>query len=124
VLQFQADGLSTFVIVPGVLYGQGECCHGLHAAFAKAWTGDDTGELMVHGHGNNHIPMVHVGDLARGIAALAVCDELDARYLLMSDDACLTQKECLQCISSAVGSGHLVSSSDESVFMTEVRRHL
>lgn len=53
--------LNTYVITPGLIYGNGEDI--LYELFKTVWMDPDA-ELPIYGEGNNIIPMVHVNDLA------------------------------------------------------------
>ena len=62
VLQFKKENVKTFVISAGVLYGAGEAIFNHH--FERAWK-QDPEKLPVIGEGKNHLPTIHVKDLAR-----------------------------------------------------------
>lgn len=62
VLNFKKEGVKTYVISCGVLYGQGEEVFNTH--FKKAWL-QDPQRLPVVGEGENLVPTIHVTDLAR-----------------------------------------------------------
>ena len=61
VLSFKKEGVKTFVISAGVLYGQGEAIFNNH--FEKAWK-QSPEKLPIIGEGKNHVPTIHVKDLA------------------------------------------------------------
>ena len=62
VLNFKKEGVKTYVISAGVLYGIGETI--LNSHFKQAWL-QDPARLPVVGDGNNLVPTIHVTDLAR-----------------------------------------------------------
>lgn len=62
VLNFKKEGVKTYVISAGVLYGQGEEVFNSH--IKKAWL-QDPQKLPIVGEGNNLVPTIHVTDLAR-----------------------------------------------------------
>jgi len=62
VLNFKKEGVKTYVISAGVLYGKGEEIFLNH--FKQAWLQDPL-RLPVVGDGNNLVPTIHVTDLAR-----------------------------------------------------------
>lgn len=62
VLNFKKEGVKTFVIAAGLLYGKGEAI--LNSHFKQAWL-QEPARLPVVGQGNNLVPTVHVTDLAR-----------------------------------------------------------
>ena len=54
---------STYVVCCGLMYGMGEDT--LHFLFKNAWLGEYNGmNLPVFGNGQNHIPTIHVNDVA------------------------------------------------------------
>lgn len=62
VLNFKKEGVKTYVISAGILYGKGEAIFNSH--FQKAWLQDPI-RLPYVGDGNNLVPTIHVTDLAR-----------------------------------------------------------
>ena len=62
VLNFKKEGVKTYVISAGVLYGLGEAIFNHH--FERAWK-QDPQKLPIIGEGNNFVPTIHVKDLAR-----------------------------------------------------------
>ena len=62
VLNFKKEGVRTFVISAGVLYGLGEAIFNHH--FERAWK-QDPQKLPIVGEGKNFVPTIHVKDLAR-----------------------------------------------------------
>ena len=62
VLNFKKEGVKTYVISAGVLYGFGEAIFNHH--FERAWKQDPT-KLPIIGEGKNSVPTIHVRDLAR-----------------------------------------------------------
>lgn len=87
--------LHTYIICPGILYGAGEHDTHLHSLFKAAW--EATTPLPVYGHGRNHIPLLHVADLAGYVMAAA--EQLpDQQYLLACDDQVLTQQELVRAV--------------------------
>lgn len=69
---FNKEGsmVKAFVVAGGALYGEGEDV--FTPLFKSAWTGDkDEQSHIIIGPGNNHVPTVHVRDLARLVRAVA-----------------------------------------------------
>ena len=52
----------TYVVVAGVLYGEGESM--LHHFFKAAWHGNPEA-LQIYEEGQNIVPTIHINDLAR-----------------------------------------------------------
>jgi hypothetical protein len=119
-LRHVAGRLSTYIICPGVLYGNGEWHLGLHAAFAGAWQGDASTIMSMIGDGSNCMPMLHVADLATCMTALSTA-AMDQRYIIMTDDFRGTQTELMRAISSRVGSGKTAAATLHSGLMSQVR---
>ena len=111
--------LHTYVICPGVLYGQGEWECGLHSLFAAAWQGTAVTALPVLRLGSNKLPMLHVADLANAVLALAK-ETSEQRYLILTDDTKLTQSEVVRAISKQIGSGQVQSNSSADVLADKV----
>jgi adenylate kinase len=111
--------LLTYVICPGILYGNGEWERGFHAAFAHVWQGGSTAALSILGAGQNCLPMVHVADLSAAVLAVTHSPP-EQRYILMTDDTCESQATVLRAISESLGSGGIVSSAQESTLVSEV----
>lgn len=118
-LRHDPDRVRTYVVCPGLLYGRGECDAGFHGAFASCWRGLPGNVLPVLGNGNNCLPMVHVADLSRYMLAAAVMAP-EERYLLVADDTTNTQKTVMEAISTSLGSGAVVESTQGLALVTEV----
>ena len=57
-------GLDVYVLASGVVYGNGE--QTLEYLFRSAWL-ENPASLPILGNGSNHVPMIHVRDLARAV---------------------------------------------------------
>ena len=62
VLSYKKEGVKTYVISAGVLYGSGEAIFNNH--FERAWK-QRPEKLPIIGDGKNSVPTIHVKDLAR-----------------------------------------------------------
>eukprot|EP00750_Incisomonas_marina_P024977 INCI5261.1.p1 GENE.INCI5261.1~~INCI5261.1.p1 ORF type:complete len:720 (+),score=150.04 INCI5261.1:101-2260(+) len=112
VLSCNSSKLHTVVVGAGVTYGAGESV--LETFFRDAWLfPEEMLGVPVVGtsEGNNIVPMVHVVDLARLVAALVqpTYDYSDKQglYVLSVDDARLRLVDIVAAISTAVGCGKL-----------------
>ena len=65
--------LAAHVVLPGVLYGEGEGDGHLHGLFRAAWEG---GSVQQAGTGANRLPTLHVSALAAYVGALAAASAL------------------------------------------------
>eukprot|EP01017_Pseudomicrothorax_dubius_P008468 TRINITY_DN12791_c0_g1_i1.p1 TRINITY_DN12791_c0_g1~~TRINITY_DN12791_c0_g1_i1.p1 ORF type:complete len:709 (-),score=197.98 TRINITY_DN12791_c0_g1_i1:91-2217(-) len=96
--------LRTYVICPGILYGNGERL--FYSLFKQAWLQQDP-VLHYFGDGTNHIPTIHVKDLAE-IVKKTVEHRPETRYIIAVDHSKkTTQKDIVQAISSGIGSGEV-----------------
>lgn len=119
--QHAPDNLCTYVVCPGVLYGNGECITGFHDLFVKAWQADRTTALPVFGTGANMLPTVHVQDCASFVVHLAR-NQADCRYLFATDDSRNTQAALVKGISEWFASGEIFDSEPLSLFSQQVCR--
>eukprot|EP00892_Ulva_mutabilis_P009907 jgi/Ulvmu1/7289/UM035_0077.1 len=113
--QHSPDILRTYVVCPGVLYGNGECSTGFYDLFSKAWQADEMTALPVFGSGNNIIPTIHVDDCASFVVQLALSHP-DIRYLFATDDSRDSQASVVKGISERFASGEIVDSDPVSLF--------
>ena len=108
VLQFKKEGVKTYVISAGVLYGLGEAIFNHH--FERAWK-QDPEKLPVIGEGKNHLPTIHVKDLARMVKKIFEAPP-EPKYIFGIDNTKKpTQQKLIQSISDGIGTG-LVCSED------------
>jgi len=104
------EGLTTYVVAPGILYGQGE--HEFHNLFKLGWL-CELEALPVYKEGENLVPTIHVQDLANVIMALAA-DLPESPYIVAVDGARSTQKDIVQAISSGLGLGKIQHITEDS----------
>jgi adenylate kinase family enzyme len=114
VMACQKDNLFSYVVAPGVLYGQGESAFQL--LFRDAWlcwqdksaasSGAKTGSLPVLGEGNNVIPTIHVSDLAEAVLQIIYAPPAHTQYVVAVDGARTTQRQIVQAVARHLGLGH------------------
>lgn len=108
VLTFKKEGVKTYVISAGVLYGLGEAIFNHH--FERAWK-QDPQKLPIVGEGKNFVPTIHVKDLARMVKKIFEAPP-ETKYIFGIDNTKRpTQKKLIQAISDGIGTG-LVESID------------
>jgi len=108
VLNFKKEGVKTYVISAGVLYGQGEAIFNSH--FKNSWK-QDPQKLPIVGEGNNLVPTIHVTDLARMTKKIFE-SQPERQYIFGIDNTKKpTQRKLIQAISEGIGTG-LVESVD------------
>jgi hypothetical protein len=116
----QPARLRTYVVCPGVLYGNGECDRRFHDYFVCAWNATEATALQVFGNGDNTIPTIHVKDLSTYV--LHVIKHLpEQRYLLAIDDSQCSQREIVTAISKYIGSGAVTDGLDTALYTQQVR---
>ncbi|KAK2947223.1 putative Adenylate kinase 7 [Blattamonas nauphoetae] len=97
----QHGRLRTFVLNPGLLYGDGEDI--LEKWFKMAWYGVPD-ELPIFGDsGDNSVPTIHVFDMASIVYRVAMDLELKENLILCVDKARHTQKEIATALSRVLG---------------------
>ena len=102
VLNFKKEGVKTYVISAGVLYGLGESIFNHH--FERAWK-QDPEKLPIIGEGKNFVPTIHVRDLARMIKKISETPP-EQQYIFGIDNTKKpTQKKLIQAISDGIGTG-------------------
>ena len=106
-LSLQRDGLRVHVVAAGVLYGDGE--QALAPVFKQAWlTETDTVTVpAADGVGGNHLPMIHVRDLAGTVAATAREEGLDTPYLLAVDEGRQTLAQATLAVARTMSLGRV-----------------
>jgi adenylate kinase len=108
VLSFKREGVKTYVISAGILYGKGEAIFNSH--IQKAWLQDPV-RLPYVGDGNNLLPTIHVTDLAR-IVKKVYESKPERKYIFAIDNNQKpTQKKLVTALSNGIGTG-LVESID------------
>lgn len=108
VLNFKKEGVKTYVIASGLLYGKGEAI--LNSHFKQAWL-QEPGHLPVVGQGNNLVPTVHVTDLARMVKKVYESKPERSYIFGIDNTAKPSQKKLITAISSGIGTG-LIEQTD------------
>jgi len=91
------DGAPVVVVRPGYVYGPGDV-----AGFARFAAKIRAGGMVIIGRGDNHIPLVHVRDVARGMLRAAAAGSDGCAYLLVNDEP-VTQRGYLDAIAEHLG---------------------
>jgi len=93
--------LKTYVVWPGVLFGNGESV--FHTLFKSAWHCSES--LPVIGDGNNVIPTIHVHDLAGVLMAIMNTRPEDCQGYVAVDNSHNTLHEIVTAISKTLSNG-------------------
>jgi len=86
------------IVRPGWIYGPGDT-----ASFARFAALIQQGRMVMIGSGDNHVPLIYVGDAARGVLLAGEADEAVGRTYLLVNDEAVTQREYLGAIAAALG---------------------
>ncbi|CAD8062089.1 unnamed protein product [Paramecium primaurelia] len=118
ILGCEKKELNTYVITPGLIYGNGEDI--LYELFKTVWMDPDA-ELPIYGEGNNIIPMIHVNDLASIVKKATILNPQD-KYIFAVDYENMTQKKLITTIAKNIGNGKTktVTSCSEKMLMMNV----
>ena len=96
------------IVCSGFLYGNGEQNDIFYEFFRSAWVSlhPQLAALPVIGGGGNHLPTIHVRDLANALEAV-LCREKEFLQILFAVDGSVGQtlKEFMTVISEGIGSG-------------------
>ncbi|DBA87705.1 hypothetical protein WJX77_003659 [Trebouxia sp. C0004] len=123
ILAAASKTLRTYVICPGILYGNGETAEGLHSLFRKAWEAQPDAPIPIYGSGHNIIPTIHVADLAA--YAAAVCIEPPAQqYLLAVDNVQLTQRDIVAAVADRLGNTAVKELGLEELYFQQGIEHM
>ena len=108
ILELNKQGLKTYVIGAGIIYGNGETETVFNDKFKSAWL--QSPEYLTYVEdGENKIPTVHVIDLVRLVKKIYETKP-DKKYLFCIDNTeDRRQKALIQAISSGIGTGKIES---------------
>jgi nucleoside-diphosphate-sugar epimerase len=92
------DGAPVTIVRPGWIYGPGDV-----ASFARFATMVRDGRMILIGSGKNHLPLIYVTDVARGVLQAAEADCAEGRSYLLVNDEIVTQRDYLGAIARELG---------------------
>ena len=108
ILELKKQGLKTYVICSGIIYGKGEKETVFNDKFMSAWL-QNPEYLPYIEDGENKIPTIHVVDLARLVVKVFE-SKPDHQYIFAIDNTeDRKQKSLIQAISSGIGTGKVES---------------
>jgi nucleoside-diphosphate-sugar epimerase len=91
-------GAPISIVRPGWIYGPRD-----RASFARFATFIRDGKMVVIGSGKNHIPLIHVRDVAQGSILASEAPEAVGRAYLLVNDEPVTQRDYLNTLASELG---------------------
>jgi nucleoside-diphosphate-sugar epimerase len=94
----ERDGAPISIVRPGWIYGPGD-----RASFGRFASMVEQRRMIVMGRGDNHVPLVYVDDVARGILLAAGSPRAAGRTYLLVNDEPVTQNEYLGAIARELG---------------------
>lgn len=106
VLDFQREGVKTYVICAGLLYGNGE--EALENYMKAAWRQDPL-ELEYLHEGLNLVPTIHVRDLAKFVIKIAELQPEKKYHFAFDETKDRSLKNLVLGISKTTGSGFVKS---------------
>jgi nucleoside-diphosphate-sugar epimerase len=86
------------IVRPGWIYGPGD-----RASFGRLAAKVASGRMLVIGDGSNHLPLIYVRDVARGILLAAEAEQAVGRSYLLVNDEPVTQRDFLDAIAAELG---------------------
>ena len=91
-------GAPVTIVRPGLIYGPRDTnSFGRFAALVEQ------GKMVIIGSGNNHLPLIYVADVARGILLASEADQAIGRAYLLVNDEPVTQRDYFNAIASELG---------------------
>ena len=94
----EQEGAPVTIVRPGWIYGPRDV-----ASFARFATMIRDGKMVMIGSGRNHVPLIYVGDAARGLLQAARTEGAVGRPYLLVNDEPVTQGGYLDAIAAEVG---------------------
>jgi nucleoside-diphosphate-sugar epimerase len=94
----KAKGAPVTIVRPGWTYGPRDT-----RSFRRFVTLVQQGKMVMIGSGNNHLPLIYVTDVARGILLASESDHAVGRVYLLVNDERVTQRDYLKEIASELG---------------------
>jgi nucleoside-diphosphate-sugar epimerase len=92
------EGAPVTIVRPGWIYGPRD-----HASFARLARRIEQNKMMLVGSGENHLPLIYVRDVARGIVLASDADEAEGKCYVLVNDEPVTQREFITAIAEELG---------------------
>jgi nucleoside-diphosphate-sugar epimerase len=92
------QGAPVTIVRPGWIYGPGDA-----ASFARIAGMIEKGRMVMMGSGENHLPLIYVRDVARGVLLASEAEQAAGRSYLLVNDQPVTQNEFVGAIAAELG---------------------
>jgi nucleoside-diphosphate-sugar epimerase len=92
------EGAPVTVVRPGWIYGPRD-----HASFARLARRIEQQKMMMIGSGGNHLPLIYVRDVARGVVLASEADRAVGRSYVLVNDEPVTQRDFIAAIAEELG---------------------
>ncbi len=86
------------IVRPGLIYGPRDT-----NSFGRFARLIEQGKMVIIGSGNNHLPLIHVTDVAQGILLASEADQAIGRAYLLVNDEPVTQRDYFNAIARELG---------------------
>jgi 2-alkyl-3-oxoalkanoate reductase len=83
------------IVRPGWIYGPGD-----HASFGRLAQRIADGRMLMIGRGDNHLPLIYVRDVARGVLLASEAEQAVGRAYLLVNDEPVTQRDFISAIAA------------------------
>jgi nucleoside-diphosphate-sugar epimerase len=94
----QEEAAPVTILRPGWIYGPGD-----RASFSRLAEMVATGRMVLVGDGSNHLPLIYVRDVGRGILLAAESEQAVGRSYVLVNDEHVTQRDFLKAIAAELG---------------------
>jgi nucleoside-diphosphate-sugar epimerase len=92
------EGAPVTIVRPGWIYGPRDS-----ASFARIARMIEQGRMVMVGSGENHLPLIYVGDAAQGALLAGEAERAEGRSYLLVNDEPVTQRDFITAIAAELG---------------------
>lgn len=92
------EGAPVTIIRPGWIYGPRD-----NSSFARLARRIEQRKMMMVGSGGNHVPLIYVRDVARGVLLASQVEEAEGRCYVLVNDEPVTQRDFVTAIADELG---------------------
>lgn len=91
-------GAPVTIVRPGLIYGSRD-----YNSFGRFARMVEQGKMVLIGSGNNHLPLIYVTDVVRGILLAAAAPQAPGRAYLLVNDEAVTQRDYFDAMARELG---------------------